>query len=230
MIDASLDLQIYLNLAALQGWHISGVFDTHIHADHLSRSRQLASRSGAMLFLPDQQRVSFPFTPLRANDELTIAGQSLRILHTPGHTAESVCYVLNNRVIFTGDTLALTGVGRPDLQSQDADEAQMRASQLYSSLHSLLTFPAETLVLPGHTNMPVAFDGCPIMTTLRKIEERIAIVHANHDNFVQILLQSIPATPLNYRLLIKLNEEGIIPDSNITELEAGANRCVVAYP
>jgi glyoxylase-like metal-dependent hydrolase (beta-lactamase superfamily II)/rhodanese-related sulfurtransferase len=228
VIDASLDSQVYLDLAAQQGWQISGVFDTHIHADHLSRSRQLAEKSGARLFLPEQQRITFPFTPVYANDTLTIAGQSLRILYTPGHTAESVCYVLNDHILFTGDTLSLTGVGRPDLQCQVLGEAQERASQLYCSVHSLLTFPAETLVLPGHTGAPVAFDGCPIMTTLSDIEERVPIVHANHDEFVQTLLQHIPAAPLHYDLIIKLNEKGIVPNSDVAELEAGANRCVVS--
>lgn len=64
VIDASLDPQIYLDLAHQRGWQVSMVLDTHIHADHLSRSRQLAERSGARLVLPDQQRVGFPFTAI----------------------------------------------------------------------------------------------------------------------------------------------------------------------
>jgi glyoxylase-like metal-dependent hydrolase (beta-lactamase superfamily II)/rhodanese-related sulfurtransferase len=228
VIDASLDSHVYLDLAKQHGWQISRVFDTHIHADHLSRSRQLAEKSGAMLFLPDQQRVSFPFTPLQANDTLTIAGQSLHILHTPGHTAESICYLLNNRILFTGDTLSLTGIGRPDLQSSTREEAQIRASQLYSSIHTLLALPAETLVLPGHIGTPVAFDGCPIMTTLNDFNTRVAIVHTPHDEFVHTLLQNIPATPLHYDLIIRFNEKGIVPNNDLTELEAGANRCVIA--
>src|SRR6266567_6245623 len=65
IIDASLDPQVYLDLAEKQGWQVTSVLDTHIHADHLSRSLQLAEKAGARLFLPDQQRVSFPFTSLR---------------------------------------------------------------------------------------------------------------------------------------------------------------------
>ena len=91
VIDASLDPHVYLNLARSQGWQITRVFDTHIHADHLSRSRQLAERSGAMLFLPDQRRVSFPFTALRDGDTLATEHLRLTALHTPGHTLESTC-------------------------------------------------------------------------------------------------------------------------------------------
>jgi glyoxylase-like metal-dependent hydrolase (beta-lactamase superfamily II)/rhodanese-related sulfurtransferase len=228
VIDASLDSQVYLDLATQQGWQISGVFDTHIHADHLSRSRQLAEKSGARLFLPEQQRVTYPFTPVYDDDTLTIAGQSLRIVHTPGHTAESVCYVLNSHVLFTGDTLSLTGIGRPDLQSHTLADAQERASQLYSSIHNLLTLPAEMLVLPGHTGAPVPFDGRPIITTLSDFDARVAIVHANHDEFVQTLLHHIPAVPQHYAMIIQLNEKGIVPDRDVAELEAGANRCVVS--
>ncbi|MBA2396447.1 MAG: MBL fold metallo-hydrolase [Ktedonobacteraceae bacterium] len=228
IVDASLDPQVYLDLVAQQGWQISAVFDTHIHADHLSRSRQLAKRSGAQLFLPEQQRVTFLFTPLHTDDTLTIAGQSLRIVHTPGHTAESACYVLNNHVLFTGDTLSLTGVGRPDLQSHSYVEAQECASQLYGSIHSLLAFPGDTLVLPGHTGEPAAFDGRPIMTTLSDFEARVTIVHTHHDEFVQTLLHHVPAAPLHHDLIIQLNEKGIVPDRDVAELEAGANRCVVS--
>src|SRR5437763_2393901 len=101
VIDASLDPQVYLDLASKYGWQITSVFDTHIHADHLSRSRQLAERSGALLFLPEQQRVSFPFTALRDGGTLATPQLMLTALRTPGHTLESTCYLLNNSVLFT---------------------------------------------------------------------------------------------------------------------------------
>src|SRR5579859_4423804 len=94
VIDASLDPQVYLNLAHQYGWQIERVLDTHIHADHLSRSRQLAQLSGATLFLPEQTRVSFPFTPIRDGDTFEIGTVLLTALRTPGHTPESTCYLL----------------------------------------------------------------------------------------------------------------------------------------
>ncbi len=227
VIDASVDPQVYLDLAACNGWKISGVLDTHIHADHLSRSRQLAEQSEATLFLPDQQRATFPFVALRDGDRLTAAETTLRVLHTPGHTTESVCYLLNNHILFTGDTLSLTGVGRPDLQT-NAGEAQARASRLYHSLQKLLALPAETLVLPGHTGAPVAFDGQPIVTTLGEIETQVAVVYATRDQFVQTLLARIPPTPPNYALIVRLNERGMLPTEDLANLEAGANRCAIA--
>ena len=227
VIDASLDPQVYLDLASKYGWQITSVLDTHIHADHLSRSRQLAQVSGATLFLPDQNRVTFPFTAIRDGNTLETGTIVLTALHTPGHTPESTCYLLDNRVLFTGDTLFPTGVGRPDLGG-DESEAQARASALYHSLHKLLTLPSETLFLPGHTSIPVPFDGIPIATSLVQVNEQVGIIHATHDTFVQMLLRRIPPTPPNYERIVRLNETGVLPDHDVTDLEAGANRCAIS--
>ena len=227
VIDASVDPQVYLDLATQHGWQITSVFDTHIHADHLSRSRQLAERSGATLFLPEQQRVSFPFTAMHDGNTRATTGMMLTALHTPGHTPESTCYLLNNQVLFTGDTLFPTSIGRPDLEA-DAEQTQVRAQALYHSLHKLLALPAETLVLAGHTSIPMPFDGVPLVTTLAEIDERVHVLHTTRTTFVQTTLAHIPPTPPNYQRIVRLNEAGIIPERDVTELEAGANRCAIS--
>ena len=227
VIDASLDSQVYLDLATRYGWQITSVFDTHIHADHLSRSRQLAERSGATLFLPDQRRVSFPFTVMHDGNTLVTCSMMLTALAAPGHTSESTCYLLNNQVLFTGDTLFPTSIGRPDLEA-DAEQTQTRAHALYQSLHKLLALPAETLVLAGHTSIPVPFDGVPLVTTLAEIDERVHVLHTTRTTFVQTTLAHIPPTPPNYQRIVRLNEVGIVPERDVTELEAGANRCAIS--
>jgi glyoxylase-like metal-dependent hydrolase (beta-lactamase superfamily II)/rhodanese-related sulfurtransferase len=227
VIDASLDPQVYLDLARQQGWQITRVFDTHIHADHLSRARQLAGKTGATLFLPDQERVSFLFTALRDGDTLATPHLMLTALHTPGHTPESTCYLLGNQVLFTGDTLFPRGVGRPDLHTTQED-AGIRAEALYHSLHKLLSLPAETVVLPGHSSQPVPFDGVPIRTTLALVDEHIEMLHLTRADFVRQLLNRLPATPPNYDRIVTLNEAGLMPDHDVTDLEAGANRCAIS--
>jgi glyoxylase-like metal-dependent hydrolase (beta-lactamase superfamily II)/rhodanese-related sulfurtransferase len=227
VIDASLDPQIYLDLARSHGWQITSVFDTHIHADHLSRSRQLAERSGAMLFLPEQPPVSFPFTAMHDGDTLAIPRLTLIALRTPGHTLESTCYLLNNSVLFTGDTLFPTSIGRPDLHAND-QEARARSVLLYHSLHKLLALPSETLVLPGHASQPVPFDGRPIAARLAEIDEQIDLLHVRRTVFVETLVQRLPPTPPNYERIMRLNEAGLFPDHDVTELEAGANRCAIS--
>lgn len=227
VIDASLDLQVYLDLARSQGWQITSVFDTHIHADHLSRSRQLAERSGAMLFLPDQPRVSFPFTAMRDGDTLATPQLRLTALHTPGHTPESTCYLLNTSILLTGDTLFPTSIGRPDLHA-NAQEARTRSALLYHSLHKLLALPSETLVLPGHASQPVPFDGVPIGARLAEVDKQIDLLHVRRTVFVETLVQRLPPTPPNYERITRLNEAGLFPDHDVTELEAGANRCAIS--
>lgn len=227
VIDASLDPQVYLDLARHYGWQIERVLDTHIHADHLSRSRQLAQMSGATLFLPHQTRVSFPFTPIFDGDTFEIGPSVLTALRTPGHTSESTCYLLDKHVLFTGDTLFPTGVGRPDLAA-DANEARRRASDLYTSLQNLLALPPDTIVLPGHTSTPIAFDSDPIASTLAGIKEQVEVIHATREVFMQQILGRIPPTPPNYERIVRLNEEGVLPERDVTELEAGANRCAIS--
>lgn len=227
VIDASLDPQVYHDLAAGHGWQITRVLDTHIHADHLSRSRQLAEHSGARLFLPAQDRAHFPFTALGNGETLTIAGRSLTALHTPGHTAESLCYLLDASLLFTGDTLFLSSVGRPDLAA-NPEEAKRRTHALYQSLHRLLTLPAETIILPGHTAAPVPFDGVPLMATLASVDEHNPLLHVSQADFVHTIMGKLPAPPANYQRMVMLNEQGLLPDESVTELEAGANRCAIA--
>jgi glyoxylase-like metal-dependent hydrolase (beta-lactamase superfamily II) len=227
VIDASLDPQVYLDLAAQHGWQITRALETHIHADHLSRSRQLTERSEARLILPDQQRVTFPFTAIHDGERLPIETTQLIALRTPGHTPESTCYLLEGQMLFTGDTLFPTGVGRPDLDASP-QEAQARARALYYGLHKLLALPAETLVLAGHSSAPTPFDDVPIMARLREIEEQVDILHTTRADFVRILLSRLPAAPSNYAQIVRLNERGLLPEQPVTELEAGANRCAIS--
>jgi glyoxylase-like metal-dependent hydrolase (beta-lactamase superfamily II) len=177
--------------------------------------------------LPDQQRVRFPFTAIHDGETLPLETLQLTALRTPGHTLESTCYLLEGQLLFTGDTLFPTGVGRPDLDAS-AEEVQARADVLYYSLQTLMTLPPDTLVLPGHTSSPIPFDGVPIMTTLSDITEQIDMLHATRGDFVRILLSRIPATPPNYTQIVRLNEAGQLPEQPVIELEAGANRCAIS--
>ena len=227
VIDAALEPEVYLRLANDHGWTISSVLETHVHADHLSRSRRLTELSGAILHLPDQDRVSYPFVPVREPDELAVGTTKLTAMHTPGHTPESTCYLLDERALFTGDTLFLAGVGRPDLEAT-SEEAGARAHALYRSLQRLLDLPPETLVLPAHTSEPVAFDGEPLVSTLAEVRERVEILKASEDAFVEAILARIPPAPPNHHRIVGSNEAGVFPEGDPTDLEAGANRCAVS--
>jgi DNA-binding transcriptional ArsR family regulator/rhodanese-related sulfurtransferase len=110
--------------------------------------------------------------------------------HLPGalSTPESTCYLHNNALLFTGDTLFPTSIGRPDLHA-NAQEARARSALLYHSLHKLLALPSETLVLPGHVSQPVSFDGVPIGARLAEIDEQVGLLHVTQTVFVETLVQ-----------------------------------------
>lgn len=228
VIDTALDPEIYMQIARESGWRISAVLDTHIHADHLSRSRLLADRAGGDLYLPDQNRSAFPFTPVRDQDQIAIGAIHLTAIHTPGHTLESTSYLLGDQAVFTGDTLFLDGVGRPDLEA-DIDEAGRRASLLYDSVARLLELPGQMLVLPGHTAIQIPFDGESIDLPIGEVARNLTVMSRDKAEFIEWILGRIPPTPPNHSLIVQLNESGMLPGVlNQTDLEAGANRCAIS--
>lgn len=227
VIDASVDAEIYVEVARERGWRIVHTLDTHIHADHLSRSRRLAELTGATLWLPDNNRVHFPYSALREGGRFEFGDAQLTVLETPGHTGESVCYFLDGGSLFTGDTLFLQGVGRPDLEA-GTDEATMRARRLWRSLRRLESLPPDTLVLPGHTSEPVPFDGVPLSLPLGQVRRQVPMLSMDEEQFVGPILSRIPPAPPNYSRIVSANETGWSDDLDTLELEAGANRCAVS--
>ena len=227
VIDPALEPEGYLEIVDDRGWKITGVLETHIHADHLSRSRRLAEQAGEVpLYLPEQDRVSFAFTPVRNENVVEVGAAKLKALSTPGHTLESTSYLLDDRALFTGDTLFVEGVGRPDLEASPKVK-RSRAQALYHSLRHLLDLPPETVILPGHTSEPVPFDEKPISGTIAQVREGVEALGASEDAFVERILEQLPPAPSNHHRIVKLNEEGGLPEEELTELEAGANRCAV---
>jgi glyoxylase-like metal-dependent hydrolase (beta-lactamase superfamily II) len=226
VIDPSVPSDVYIGIAREYGWSIRAVAETHVHADHLSRARDLASRVGATLLLPLQERVRFAFTAIGDGQRIPIGKATVTGLHTPGHTSDSMCYVLNGTAVFTGDTLFTNGVGRPDLHA-DPEAARRRAMALFQSLCRLRQLPSEVVVLPAHTSEPIPFDGKPVAATVRDINGWLASWTASESIFVERVLSQLPATPPNFSRIVELNESGELPPGDSTELEAGANRCAV---
>jgi glyoxylase-like metal-dependent hydrolase (beta-lactamase superfamily II)/rhodanese-related sulfurtransferase len=227
VIDPSVGPDVYLEAARGYGWTIRHVLDTHVHADHLSRARDLARLSGATLVLPAQNRVRFPFTPVADGGEIPVGAATLRAMYTPGHTAESTSYILDDSAVFTGDTLFTKSVGRPDLHA-DPDAARARARLLFASLGRLRRLPPDTIALPGHTSEPVAFDRQPIAARLGDIDPWLAEWLVSEPAFVERVTSHLPPTPPNFVRIVELNESGELPEGDAADLEAGANRCAIS--
>ncbi|MDP8950081.1 MAG: MBL fold metallo-hydrolase [Actinomycetota bacterium] len=226
VIDAVVDPEVYLGLAEERGWRITRVLDTHVHADHLSRSRLLSDLLGAELHVPEGAPVSYPFSALAEGAEVRIGTASIVALRTPGHTTESTSYLLDGRALFTGDALFLASVGRPDLEGSP-ERAREKTRSLHRSLRRLLELDPGTLVLPGHTSEPVPFDGKPVGATLSEVRKDIPLLGEDEEAFVEKIAVRTSPAPENYERIVKLNEAGEQPEGEPTELEAGANRCAV---
>ena len=227
IVDASLPIEIYQDVLVKEKLKVRHVIETHIHADHLSRSKQLAESNKATLHLPAPNKVNFDFVPVTGTTVFQIGNISIKVILTPGHTTESTCYLINDKVLLTGDTLFINGVGRPDLKAND-DEAMQRSKMLYQSLQKLLTLDDDIIVLPAHTSQPVEFDHTPIQATIGSIKENVAMLKLNEEEFSNTILQRIPPTPPNYLSIVEKNIKGDFSDINPVDLEAGANRCAVS--
>jgi glyoxylase-like metal-dependent hydrolase (beta-lactamase superfamily II) len=157
---------------------------------------------------------------------LEVGSVKVEAIHTPGHTMESMCYLAGGEALFTGDTLFLSSVGRPDLHA-DSEESQLRASLLYRSLKKLFAFGPDIYVLPGHTSSPPAFDGVAIAQRLQMVAKHLREWLESEPGFIDRILAQIPPAPPNFERIVELNESGIVPEEDPTDLEAGANRCAV---
>jgi glyoxylase-like metal-dependent hydrolase (beta-lactamase superfamily II)/rhodanese-related sulfurtransferase len=227
VVDPSLDLAHYLDIAAAKGWRISRVFDTHLHADHLSGARDLAAAAGASLHLNPADTFSFDYSPLADGDRFELPGgveMSVAAMHTPGHTLGSTIYVIGDQAVLTGDTLFVEGVGRPDL----ADRAEEFAHNLYRSLQErVLTLPDEAFVLPGHygEGVPVHPDQ-PVGALLGVLRRTLEPLRLGEADFVAWATERATPRPPNYVEIIKANMgRPEAPIGLLQQLELGPNRC-----
>jgi glyoxylase-like metal-dependent hydrolase (beta-lactamase superfamily II) len=218
---------VYVGVARRRGWRIRSVLETHIHADHLSRARQLAASAGAVLLLPDPRRVRFPFAPVSDGQRIQVGKAGITARLTPGHTDESISYVLNDEAVFTGDTLFTNAVGRPDLHAS-ADGGRTRAASLFGSLVQLSALAPDVLVLPAHAGGPIAFDGRAVSAGMGEVGTWLSEWLVSEASFVERVMAALPVAPPNFARIVELNEAGELPASVPTDLEAGANRCAVS--
>ena len=148
------DVDTYIAFAESKGMRITHVIDTHVHADHRSGGPALAKKVFASYCLHESADVALAFEPLKDGQEVELGNTRVKVLHTPGHTPESVSLVVTDLrrgadpwFVLTGDTLFVGAVGRPDLPGH----ARENASELYDSIHTkLLTLPDDLEVYPGH--------------------------------------------------------------------------------
>lgn len=193
---------------------ITYVLDTHIQADHLSGGRRLAQLTGAEYCLHELADVSFDFTAVTDNQDLDLGNVAIRVLHTPGHTPESISLLVTDKTrgpepwfLLTGDTLFVGAVGRPDLPGN----AEESAALLYKSLQEkILTLPDALEIYPGHFSGSVCGAGMSgkASSTLAFEKRWNPALTLDRAAFIEKMTSGTPPKPADIEVLLQANRTG----------------------
>src|SRR5262249_19627380 len=211
VVDARTDdVEAYAAFAASKRMRITHVIDTHVHADHRSGGPELARQAGAQYCLHESADVTFPFTSLKDGDDVELGNTRVKVLHTPGHSPESICLLVTDLkrgdapwFVFTGDTLFVGAVGRPDLPGC----ARENAARLFTSIHEkLLTLPGDVEIFPGHFSGSVCGAGLSGKPTSTIAFERRwnPMLSRDRDAFVESLAD-VPPKPEEMEEILAFN-------------------------
>lgn len=231
VIDPSLDIERYEEVALEQGWTITHIVETHLHADHLSGARALALATGAALWLNPADPFCFAYEPLSDGRSIDLSpGVALTVqaVSVPGHTEGSTMYRLGDEAIFTGDTLFLESVGRPDL----ADQVESFAHHLYHSLHErVLPLGDQMMVFPAHygAGVPVK-TGVFVARPLGELRNSLPALALSETQFVAWAIANVKDRPPNYQQIVRVNMGTEDVGDEAAALELGPNRCAIADP
>ncbi len=207
VIDPQRDIEIYLEAAAEKGLRIRYVILTHFHADFLAGHLELRDQAGAEIVLGAQAQAEYAFHPLHDGESLPLGAVRLQAMHTPGHTPESICLLAfdlqrdggNPYAVFTGDTLFIGDVGRPDLRASLGWSAQELGSRLYDSVHGkLMMLPEGTLIYPAHGAGSLcgkALGSETVSTIGRQKQINYALQPMGRERFVDLVLADQPDAP-----------------------------------
>ena len=224
IIDAKRDVDTYLEIAKQNNMKITHVTETHIHADFLSGTRELAAITGAEMFLSDEGGedwlYEFNHTGLRDGSVITVGNLTLEVIHTPGHTPESISFLLTDKpaspkpvMIFTGDFVFVGDIGRPDLLEKAAGIAgttQASAIQMFDSIQKFDALPDYLQVWPGHgagSACGKALGAVPSTTVGYEKIRNWALQHENdQEGFVKYLLEDQPEPPKYFAMMKHLNK------------------------
>jgi len=231
IIDATRMTDIYVDFAKEIGAQITHVFDTHLHADHISGGRVIAENTGATYWLPpkDATEVTFEYSPLEGGNVVTFGNTAIDIhaLYSPGHTIGSTSFVVDGKFLLSGDILFIDSIGRPDLAGMAEDWVADLRESLYSRYREL---SEELVVLPAHFMIidELNDDG--------SVSEKLGTLFAkNHglniedeNEFRKLVTENLPPQPNAYQEIRQTNMGKISPDEEKQrEMEIGPNRCAV---
>lgn len=218
VVDPHIDhVDDYLAIAESAAAPIVAVFETHVQADHLSGAVELATLAGADILLHRTAEVEFSHRKLEDGEEVELGNDYVRVLHTPGHSADSVCLVAGDRtrgddpwLVFSGDTLFVGDAGRPDLE-RDPTATAAAAKLLYASLQRLLDLPNEVEIYPGHFSGSAcgrSLSAKPSSTIGYERKHNPALRQRGEAEFVTYMLEGLPPAPEEHERIRAANRVG----------------------
>jgi len=237
VIDPLRHIEHYVNFVQEKRLKITFVLDTHGHADHISGGRMLADRVGAPYYLHPYDAIhpidvvpaQLSFEYVRDGQEFSVGAATIKTLHIPGHTLGNVVYLVNDIYLFTGDSIFIESVARPDLGGRGETWAPLH----YRALERLLRLPDRTVILPGHfSQLKEANAQGLFMATLGELKQKnegLQMVQKGERAFVQYILSNLPTFPPHYVDIKRVNAGLLIADEEkASELELGKNICALA--
>jgi hydroxyacylglutathione hydrolase len=220
IIDPLRETGPYIRKAQQLGATIKYVFETHFHADFVSGHIDLAQKTGAKIVYGPNANTTYPVYHAVDGEEFILGNVVIRVLHTPGHTLESTTYLLLDEqhrphAIFTGDTLFIGDVGRPDLAIKNDLTEQDLAGMLYNSLHNkIMPLPDDVMVYPAHGAGSACGKNMSKETTDRLGNQKrfnYALQASSKEEFVAQVLNGLTKAPTYFAENARLNKEGYEP-------------------
>ena len=224
IVDPSQFVEEYVKIAKELGFVIKGAIETHVHADHLSGAKLLVEMTKIKYYVSsDDFKLKTDFVDLKNVNNIKIGENEIKIIQTPGHTEGSVCLLVNNKALLTGDTLFLESAGRPDL-CRNKEDIEKGGKLLYSSLEKIKDFDGNLIILPAHFT---TYNNPPICEKLNALLNENKSLKINSENeFVRYILNNLPMTPPNYEQIKNINHNFMqLPRQMAEQLEFGPNRC-----
>jgi hydroxyacylglutathione hydrolase len=207
VVDPQPEIEPYLEAAAQKAMRITHIFETHVQADHVSGARRLAAATRAPVLFHESADVRFPHVDMEDGEEHDMGNVRMTVLHTPGHTPDSISILVTDRsrapepwFVLTGDTLFSGGVGRPDLLGAGAETAL--AEQLYDSVFGkLMKLPDHIEIFPAHFGGAACgkgLSGKPGSTIGFERRFNPALQLTSKDDFVRFVLADLPPQPTEF--------------------------------
>ena len=231
IFDAVRFTDVFINFAKEKGAKIKHVFDTHLHADHISGGRHIAAETGAFYYLPEEDAAEavFDYTPLTNNLNVKIGASQINVsaLYSPGHTIGSTSFMIDNKFLLTGDILFIDSIGRPDLAGLAEDWVGDLRDTLYSRYRELAE---DLVVLPAHFMIidELNEDGTIARRLGDLYKENHGLNIEDEAEFRRTVTDQLPPQPNAYQEIRQVNMGKLNPDhGEQTEMEIGPNRCAV---